>query len=162
MRAVGPCIRGCGRPATQWHHVTGRGANREQLDNDCVLQVCDECHDLIHEELRFEGVHYPLLSTSALDRVERRLRRLAINVARIADNPWVMVLALLVAPNLIKCADELATLAKRLDRWNPAWRDVADPAEWDDLRAAPSCDPSLGATSGATDQEGDTEEGEGI
>ncbi len=151
MTALGPCVR-CGDPATQLHHVTGRGADSEQLDDELVLPVCPDCHDLIHEELRLEGIHYPLIRNSIIERLERRLRRLAINLARIADKAWPQVFVGLIALNCLKWAEELAMLVKLLDRWNPAWRDVADPTRGDGLRTATRCDSSMGDQGG--DQEG--------
>jgi hypothetical protein len=87
----------CGERSHHAHHLTGR-EGEPQLDPDLVAPVCHDDHDLIHEDLRFEGLDRPLVDATTAERLERRLRRLSFFLLRVGetypDFTWVPVVAL--------------------------------------------------------------------
>lgn len=101
-----PCAM-CGDPADDSHHLTGRGLGHAHLDPDLVAPLCHDDHELVHEDLRQEGLDKPTAETAPARRVAFRLRRAAIFLARVADaNPALGWLAPLAAA-LRRWADEL-------------------------------------------------------
>ena len=116
----------CGARDCRRHHPTGRDYAEQYLDVDLTVSVCHDDHQLLHDDrhtLGSEKVGAPLCW---FDRVELRLRRLASDMARMAEaHPqsewWPRCAALLT-----RWADEIAAGSRALDARSPGWR--ADPA----------------------------------
>ena len=122
-----PCF--CGQPATQWHHVTTTFPGRVFLDPEFVIPVCDECHDLIHEDYRFGGVVLPLRDTSAVAVREHRHRTMGLTALRIGDaharEHWILPFATQL---LTMAKDDLDELS-RPNGYHPGWTDVTGKGE---------------------------------
>ena len=119
-----PCIR-CGRPGKEDHHPTGRDDEDCYLDEDLVVWHCRPCHQHVHNVLRtleLDRVAGPL---SVPERVELRLRRLAVFLVGLGP-PWSLLSGPLAAA-FSRWADQLAVHTRRLDSRYPDWR--IDPAE---------------------------------
>lgn len=114
----------CGKPRHHGHHLTGRGHDGEQLDPEFIAPLCRQDHLLIHNDLRQQGIDNPVVANTAPERVERRLRRVALFLARVAE-----VLGLRWVTGAVEAicgwADELALFVAALDNWNPGWRGAA-------------------------------------
>ena len=105
MKAPKGIVCFCGQPASQWHHVTATFPGRVFLDAEFVIAVCDECHDLIHEDYRFHGIVLPLRDESTVAVREHRHRCMGLSLSRIAEvkanEPWTLPFA----AQLLKMAD---------------------------------------------------------
>jgi hypothetical protein len=111
----------CGEPACDLHHLTGRGPDGRQLDEELTAPTCHDDHELVHDDLRHQGVHKPLKETSVFERVAYRLERVAVFFARLAEQlpfAWLQRLA----GSMCQWAGELRTGVAALDAWNPNWR----------------------------------------
>ena len=53
-----PCAT-CGKPPEDGNHLTGRGCDHEQLDDELTAPTCHECHEIFHEELRLLDIDCP-------------------------------------------------------------------------------------------------------
>jgi hypothetical protein len=88
---TGRCI-GCGARATRRHHPTGRDLAERYLDAEFTVAVCHDDHELVHDDRRTLGIHEAAAPLSWFDRVELRFRRIASDLARLAElgpqNPW--------------------------------------------------------------------------
>ena len=115
-------------PSDDPHHISGRGADGRQLDDDVVVPLCHDHHELIHDDLRLDGLDKPLRMDNPIDQTVRRLRRAAAFLARLADAvPAISSLAYM-ARGMQRWADQLERFSQTLDRWNPSWRDAGDPS----------------------------------
>lgn len=119
---TGRCIY-CGRPAERRHHPTGKDHEDRYLDREFTVPVCHDHHELVGDDRRTLGLEVSERPLTWLDRVEVRLRRMAIDAARLAhrypDNVWFRRAAELLA----RCAGELAAFRHHLDARDPNWRD---------------------------------------
>ena len=83
----------------RWHHLTGRDPQLRYLDPHLTLPLCHDHHQLIHDDLRAAGVDDPRERSAErlcwVERVERRLRWLAIAAGRLAASklPAIPLLA---------------------------------------------------------------------
>ena len=106
------------------HHVSGRGGpDRAYLDPDLVVDLCHDCHELAHDDLRDQQLDRPLAGTNVLEHIERFLRRVGLFVARFGEATgiaWCVALARSCA----RRAADLAAAIAALDGWNPDWRRV--------------------------------------
>jgi hypothetical protein len=119
-----PCAI-CGRPAAgdhDPHHLTGRETPKKQLDDDVTAHLCHDDHELVHEDLRTEGLDRPLGPATPLGRVARRLERVAVFLARVAESVPLMGWMAALAGGVRRWADELHRCEAQLDAWNPGWR----------------------------------------
>jgi hypothetical protein len=115
------CIH-CGAIAKDAHHLTLRDENGERLDEELTAPFCRPCHLAEHNVLRvleLEGITSRL---SAVERVELRLRRVAVFLARL-DLGYREVWTGLAAA-LTSGADDLAADTRRRDVRDPDWRDA--------------------------------------
>ena len=111
----------CGLPGDHQHHLTGRGADHEQLDQQFTVPLCHSDHELVHAELRTAKIDRPLSATTVPERMERRLERVAAFLGRAYEYfPFVWVGCAAVAVR--QWALELGQFIAALDQWNPAWR----------------------------------------
>jgi hypothetical protein len=119
---TGGCIY-CDRPAERRHHPSGKDEHGRYLDPDFAVPTCHDHHELIGDDRRTLGVEAPTCALTGLDRVELRLRRMAIDAARLArshpDNRWIALAATLLA----RWAGELAAFRRHLDARDPGWRE---------------------------------------
>jgi hypothetical protein len=111
-----------GEHAGRNHHVSGRGADGAQLDDELSVPLTHDAHELVHEDLRNARLDKPLQANSIPERVERRLRRFGLFLARVAEGipslGWMQV----VAASVTRWADELRGWIDRLDATFPQWR----------------------------------------
>ena len=116
-----PCVI-TGKPAERDHHISGRGADEEQLDDDLTVPVSHDGHELVHEDLRNQGIDKPLQADSVPERIERRLRRTGVFLGRMAESVPPLEWMLALARALTRWADELKGWVYRLDTKCPGWR----------------------------------------
>jgi hypothetical protein len=117
----------CDAEGAMRHHLTGRDPQLRYLDPRLTLPLCHDHHQLIHDDLRVVGVDDPATGTSRrlpfVERVEWRLRRLAVALGRLAralpDWRWLGTLA----ASAKRWADELAWDIRVRDTRDPGWRD---------------------------------------
>jgi hypothetical protein len=104
------------------HHLTGRGSDGQQLDDELTAPVSHNAHELVHEDLRNAGIDKRLEMDSVPERLERRLRRVGLFLGRVAESvpPFSWMLALARACQ--HWADELGGWVYRLDATCPGWR----------------------------------------
>ena len=124
----------CGGKHPLTHHATGRDHQLRYLDPSLTIPLCHDHHQLVHDDLRAAGVDDPqtraAIRLSFVERVEVRLRRLAVAIGRLASMfPGVTFLAHL-AERLKRWADELS--------WDLAARDARDPGWRTDPRFYPA------------------------
>jgi hypothetical protein len=122
----------CGATECLRHHPTGRGPDGRYLDPDLRLPYCHDNHELSHDDWRLLGIqageqgHVSERQLAFIERVELRLRRLAVTAGRMADahpeHRWLAALA----RALKRWADELARDIAARDRRDAGWR--SDPA----------------------------------
>jgi len=78
----------CGSEDVTGHHITGRDTQLQYLDPRLTVPLCHDHHYLAHDDLRVAGVDDPAAGTSPrlpfVERVELRLRRLAVALGRLA------------------------------------------------------------------------------
>lgn len=118
----------CGADGALGHHVTGRDVQGRYLDPRLRCPLCHDHHLLLHDDWRVLGIEDPDRPTqgaaplTVVECVERRLRRLATLVGRVADvlpaSGWLAQLA----RSLKRWADELARHTSTLDARYPEWR----------------------------------------
>jgi hypothetical protein len=113
----------CGRPAGRRHHPTAKDEQGRYLDPEFTVATCRDHHELLGDDRRtldLETTEFPL---TWLDGVEVRLRRMAIDAARLASshpgNRWFA----LAADVLARWAGELAAFRCHLDERDPHWRE---------------------------------------
>ncbi len=84
--ALGSCAM-CGQPAREMHHVTGRGPGRGRLDAGLVVGLCRRHHNLVHQDLRGEGLDRPSSGSAwgAVASVRFRLERCGLFLGRYSD-----------------------------------------------------------------------------
>ncbi len=111
-----------GGPAERGHHLTGRGPDGEQLDEELTAPVGHDGHELVHEDLRREGLDKPLEADTVPERMERRLRRVGLFMGRVAEAVPPLAWLMALARSCARWADELAGFVRALDSWNPGWR----------------------------------------
>ena len=117
-----PCY--CGQSATQWHHVTATFPGRVFLDPEFTITVCDECHDLIHEDYRFQGIVLPLRDRSLIAVHEHQHRCMGLALLRIAEaqphESWIPSFAV----QLLKMADADRVEMSWPIGYHPDWNDL--------------------------------------
>jgi hypothetical protein len=109
------------------HHVTGRGADGQYLDAELTAPVCHDDHELCHEDLRNADLDRPCRARTLVERVEYRLRRMALFFGRMAEANRNDFFYGWLARRLEVWANELARHVAGLDRYFPAWRTLGDP-----------------------------------
>lgn len=113
----------CGQPATQWHHTTATFPGRNFVDAEFVVPLCDECHDLIHEDYRFHGIVLPLRDKSTVAVREHQHRCMGLTLLRIAEvkpqESWLPPFA----AQLLKMADDDRDEMSRPVGYHPEWND---------------------------------------
>src|SRR5437879_938346 len=77
------CSFGCGRRADQFHHATGRDHLGRYLDPMLVLPTEHDCHEFAHDDWRQERLNDLVRPRTIVEYVAIRLRRLAMNLARL-------------------------------------------------------------------------------
>jgi hypothetical protein len=112
----------CGGDPEDDHHLTGRGSDGEQLDDELVAGLCHDDHELLHEDLRQDGLDKPLRASTIFERVARRLQRVGVFLARVAEGVLPFRWIAGIAAALGRWADELNSSVCALDAWNPGWR----------------------------------------
>ena len=122
----------CDARSVRAHHLTGRDADGRYLDPDLKLPCCHDHHELAHDDWRILNLQDPSekehsdAGLSFVERVERRLRRAASFMARLAEaypqHAWIAR----TAQALKRWADELARDIAARDRRDAGWR--SDPA----------------------------------
>jgi hypothetical protein len=119
---TGRCIF-CGRPVERIHHPTGKDKHNRYLDRQFTVPVCHDHHELLGDDRHTLDLETPGAPLTWLDRVELRLRRLAVDAARLAtshpNNRWIA----LAAELLVRWAGELAAFRRHLDERDPGWRE---------------------------------------
>jgi hypothetical protein len=113
----------CGQTATQWHHPTATFPGRAFLDAEFVVPVCDECHDLIHEDYRFCGIVLPLRDQSIVAVREHRHRCMGLTLLRIADVMPTVSWIHPFATQLLKMADDDRDEMTKPIGYHPDWSD---------------------------------------
>jgi hypothetical protein len=116
----------CGVEGAMGHHVTGRDPQLQYLDPRLTIQLCHDHHQLVHDDLRAVGADDPVAKAPRqlpfVERVEWRLRRLAVVLGRLAtavpDWGWLGSLA----ASAKRWADELASDIRVRDARDPGWR----------------------------------------
>jgi hypothetical protein len=111
-----------GEPAQRDHHLTGRGADGTQLDDELTVPLSHDGHELVHEDLRNQAIDKPLLADSVPEQIERRLRRVGLFFGRVAESAPPFSWMLLLAREFVRWADELGGWVNRLDTKFPQWR----------------------------------------
>src|SRR5579862_9294448 len=113
----------CGRAVERLHHPTGKDEGNRYLDREFTVPTCHDHHELLGDDRRTLGLEATDAPLTLLDRVELRLRRMAIDAARLArahpGNRWFELAAKLLA----RWAGELAAFRRHLDVRDPTWRD---------------------------------------
>ena len=112
----------CGRAMADLHHLTGRGPDAGQLDPDLVVPLCHDDHELLHEDLRTEGLDRPCHAVTAVERVAHRLQRAGIFLARVAENVPPLCWLAGLAQGMRRWASELLDHVRTLDDWDSGWR----------------------------------------
>ena len=103
------------------HHLTGRGDDGAQLDDELTADLCHDDHELNHDDLRRLNIDQPLRSSNVLERIERRLARVGIFLARVGEATG-FTWCLLLAAACSKWAVELHGAIGALDQWDRGWR----------------------------------------
>lgn len=112
----------CAARGEDAHHPTGRGADGRYLDPRLAVGGCHDHHELWHDDLRGAGIDGPVGGPTVLERLELRLRRLGLFLARVEGDGSLARLARLLAAACVRWADELDEEIRRLDRSLPGWR----------------------------------------
>jgi hypothetical protein len=112
----------CGQPADDPHHLTGRGCDGAYLDPDLTASTCHDDHELLHEDLRNEGVDKPLAQATIVEKIVYRLTRTAVFVGRMAEAIPGMAWLANLARGLRRWAEDLRGFVAVLDAWNSGWR----------------------------------------
>jgi hypothetical protein len=116
------CFR-CGSTRAELHHVTLRDGAGVRLDPDLVVPLCHDCHWQDHDFLRALGLQYAEGGLAIVERVELRLRRVAVFGYRMSKGDpasfWYRL-----ANAAAQWADELRAHTSRLDQTTPEWREV--------------------------------------
>jgi hypothetical protein len=111
----------CPDPSEDDNHLAGRGHDHAQLDDELTAPACHECHEVFHEELRILDLDTPLRSDNVFERLERRLRRVAVFFGQLfARYGWLWLKRL--ADAFVRWADEVRGEIDRLDLEHPGWR----------------------------------------
>jgi hypothetical protein len=111
----------CGGAACDSHHLTGRGPDGGYLDPELTVDECHDDHELLHEDLRQEGIDKPLRDANVFERVAYRLERAAVFFTRLAEQaPFAWLVKL--AGSMRQWAGELRSGVAALDARIPAWR----------------------------------------
>ena len=125
-----PCVV-CGWDSTDAHHLTGKppasegGASRKHLDPHLTVPVCDDCHDLFHEDLRSQHLDTPDGDTAwtVLDRIGFSLARVGCFFGRLAEaSAWAWCVH--IADTCRSWADQLDDLRRTLDHHLPDWAEL--------------------------------------
>jgi hypothetical protein len=122
----------CGSSDCRVHHPTGRGPDGRYLDRDLRFPCCHDHHELSHDDWRALGIHdlgrnqAPERKLARVERVELRLRRLAVTVARLAEAYPQHEWSAAFARALKQWADELARDIAARDKRDKEWR--SDPS----------------------------------
>jgi hypothetical protein len=117
------CFR-CGKRGANQHHLTLRDENGERLDDALTVPLCHNCHCAEHDWLRLSDLQRAPGPLSLPERVELRLRRLAVFFERLV---MFAPFSLKLAAALSGWADELARHTAGLDRCYPRWREGGAP-----------------------------------
>jgi len=110
-----------GDSAERRHHITGWGTDDAQLDDDLTVPLSHDGHEVVHEDLRNAGLDKPLEADSVPERIERRLRRAGLFLARVAESVPPLSWMLALAQALTRWADELGEWLHRLKTCCPGW-----------------------------------------
>jgi hypothetical protein len=124
------------------HHVTA-----EILDPDLLVDVCHNHHMLVHDDWLTAGVGAKRMPDNVLERLELRLRRVALFLGRLQATGFGGEFIRLLAVSIGQWADEVAWIIRMLDAFHgplppsadrpwpqPGWREApgmtlrADPA----------------------------------
>ena len=116
------------------HHLTGRDQNGHYLDPDLIVRHCHDHHTHAHDDWSVLGVQDPPEKTKQaaapprplIERVELRLRRLAVFFGRFAETHPESVWFAALARRCKRWADELRAHITAQDGRDPDWR--SDPA----------------------------------
>jgi hypothetical protein len=122
MGGAEPCAM-CGEPSVDGHHLTCRGANERYLDPALVAHLCHDCHELIGDDLRQEGLAKPIACASVFEKAAYRLECTAVFLARVAEYlgfAWLDRLA----RSMRLWAAELRRGVQLLDAHLRAWRQI--------------------------------------
>jgi hypothetical protein len=114
----------CKRPAKDQHHPTLRDAQGERLDDELKVPLCRSHHLAAHNKLRVLDLQRAYGGGSGVERVELRLRRMAVFLADMA--PTYGEFFMLLAAAMTRWADELQQDGRALDRRDPSWREEAE------------------------------------
>jgi hypothetical protein len=112
----------CGGPADQLHHCTGRDHEDQYLDPMLVLPSDHDCHVFVHDDWRHEEIDELKQPRSIVEYIEIRLRRLAMNLARIDQRSGGGTFWGLLAEAVMRWAEELEDHVRLLDNHYPGWR----------------------------------------
>ena len=126
MSDLGPCVI-CGRAGRHAHHITGRGADHQQLDSPLKVPLCNDDHDLIHDRLRDAEIDAPLDGADTVVEIERCLRRLGLFFGAVAEFVPGLGWLGLAAAACVRWSGKLAAFIARLDRRFPEWRKPEEP-----------------------------------
>lgn len=98
------------------HHPTERDENGVYLDPDFTVPACHDHHTLVHDDCRSLGLEEVADPLGATELNALRLRRLAVNLARVSSPEGAVVL-LQAAARFLPCwADELQGIVTLLGR----------------------------------------------
>lgn len=118
------CFR-CAKRGAHQHHLTLRDEHGERLDDALTVPLCHNCHYAEHDWLHLSDLQRAAGPLSLPERVELRLRRLAVFFARLTlFEPF----SLKLAAALSGWADELARHTRDLDQRCPRWREGEAPS----------------------------------
>ncbi len=113
----------CGGQPDRLHHPTGRDHEGRYLDPMLVLPAEHDCHEFVHDDWRHERLDKLQRPRTAVEYIEIRLRRLAMNLGRVDQSQGGGTFWGLLGSAMQRWADELADHVRRLDERYPTWRD---------------------------------------
>src|SRR5215207_5879034 len=118
---TGGCVI-CGRPVKRHHHLTARDAHASYLDKALWVGVCHDHHELAHDDWHTAKLETTTSPLTWLERVEVRLRRLAMFLARLVEPFPENRLWAVLAACVEGWAGELRRHRRCQDARDPGWR----------------------------------------